>query len=268
MILRRRRLAPFALAALLLLPAAVPASAATPSGDLSAAEASTLTLTNGQRSALGLVALRVDSRLMEIARVRSAYQAKTDTMSHVHAGGTNVFDLIEDWNVTWYGAGEIVAVNNWPTFETSGATALDGWMGSPTHKSIIVSAGYNYVGLRAAYNATGRIYWTAVFLKGPDRTGAWAKNTDQRTSRYDATRSRVTFSWAGDDRRLQVLTSGFRYFQVQRRRTDQTTWHDYGITTATSKTVIWHRGHSYEFRVRARDRAGNWGGWNVAVVTL
>ena len=29
---------------------------------------------------------------------------------------------------------------------------------------------------------------------------------------------KVTINWNGNDTRLQVLTSGFRYFQVQRRR--------------------------------------------------
>jgi uncharacterized protein YkwD len=268
MILRPRRLAPLALAVLLLLPAAVPASAATPSGGLPAAEAAALKLLNAERTERGLVALRVDTRLMEIARQRSAYQAKTDTMSHTHSGGTSVFDLIEAFNVRWYGAGEIVAVNNYPTLESSAAAALDGWMGSPTHKSIILSASYNYIGLRAVYNSTGRVYWTGVFIKGPDRTGAWAKHTAQKTSRYDAARTRLTLSWAGGDTRLQVLTAGLRYYQVQRRRDDQSAWADYGTTTATSRTVVWYRGHSYDIRVRARDRAGNWGAWSVVTVTL
>ena len=44
-------------------------------------------------------------------------------------------------------------------------------------------------------------------------------------------------------------------------------WYDYGSTTAkTSMTQSWTRGHTWQFRVRARDKVGNWGGWKVVKV--
>ena len=54
------------------------------------------------------------------------------------------------------------------------------------------------------------------------------------------------------------MTSGLKQFQTQRRE-DGGAWFDYGTTTRTSATHTWARGHVWEFRVRARDKAGNWG---------
>src|SRR4029079_13519164 len=71
------------------------------------------------------------------------------------------------------------------------------------------------VGLAQASN--GRFYWTAVFMKGPDRTGAKATVGSARitTGPTTATR-RARISWPGADIRLQLLTAGFHYFTVER----------------------------------------------------
>ncbi len=66
--------------------------------------------------------------------------------------------------------------------------------------------------------------------------------------------------WSGGDIRLQVLTAGHRYFQVQWRVAGGS-WISAGITTAHRMTKWWRRGWTYEFRVRERDRNGNWGAW-------
>ena len=79
-------------------------------------------------------------------------------------------------NITWYSAGEIIAWNNYPTLETSVAAANIQWLNSPGHKAIVVSTTYNYVGVGLAIDsANGKKIWTAVYMKGPDRTGARAK---------------------------------------------------------------------------------------------
>ena len=81
-----------------------------------------------------------------------------------------------------------------------------------------MSKGYNYVGFGLAIASSGKRYWAGVYLKGPDRTGAWAKVTSRRQANLSATYVRVSVRWAGRDTQLQVLTSGLRYYQVQRRR--------------------------------------------------
>jgi uncharacterized protein YkwD len=264
-----RRYSPLALAFILLVglaPGALAADTTDTSGSaISAAEKSVLTLTNRRRAAAGLVSLRWDGRLAGLARDRAAYMAETGEFSHTQANGTDVFDMIVREGIKWYGAGEIIAWNTAAALDYSAAFAVQGWMGSPTHRSIVMSKGYNYVGFGLAISSSGKRYWAGVYLKGPDRTGAWAKVSNFAKANLSSTYVRVWVRWAGRDTRLQVLTSGLRYYQVQRRRNGGY-WYNYGTTTSTSMARRWYRHSTYEFRVRARDKAGNWGAWSVTTI--
>jgi uncharacterized protein YkwD len=264
-----RHFRPLALASVLLVglvPSALAADESDPSGAaIAAAEKSVLTLTNRRRAAADLVSLRWDTRLADLARERAAYMAETGEFSHTEANGTDVFDMIADAGIRWYGAGEIIAWNTAAALDYSAAFAVQGWMGSSTHRAIVMSKGYNYVGFGLAISQSGKRYWAGVYLKGPDRTGAWAKVTNVAKRTLSGTYVKVWVKWAGRDTKLQVLTSGFRYYQVQRRRNGGY-WYNYGTTTSTSMTRRWYRHSTYEFRVRARDRAGNWGAWSVITI--
>jgi uncharacterized protein YkwD len=265
-----RRLTTLALAATLLVALAPAASAAdgldTSSTAIRAAEKDVLALTNRQRTERGLVALRWDSRIAELARDRAAYMADTGRFAHTEADGDDVFDMIVANDISWYGAGEIIAWNTAGPLDYSAQFAVQGWMGSAGHKAIVLSSKYNYVGFGLAIDPdSGKRYWAGVYLKGPDRTGAYSKVKSVTKSRYDSRRTKVTITWGGADTRLQVLTSGLRYFQLQRRKNGGS-WYTYDVTTRTSLTRLWTRGATYEFRVRARDRAGNWGSWKSVII--
>jgi len=85
------------------------------------------------------------------------------------------------------------------------------------------------------------------------------------TCSYNAGARRISLSWSGADYRLQVLTSGFHAFQVQ-RRVDGGTWAWVTTsTTSTSTAGCLAKGHAWEYRIRARDRAGNYGSWTPAL---
>ena len=264
MSLRTRRLLPLLIGLALLIPAAVPAPVAASAA--SDAEAIMLKAMNYERTRRGLVALRVDTRLAAIARERSDYQAARDIGSHTHSGGRTVFDLIQSASIKWYSAGEIIAQNRYyPTITDSAKAAVRGWLNSPTHRSILLSKGYNYVGFGFAVNPnTQRRYWTGVYMKGPDRTSPTAKmGTVSKVN--EGSLVRVTFRWSGGDPRLQVLTSGLRYYQLQRRRAGGT-WGSWGTTTRTSVGVRWGKGQTFEVRVRSRDWAGNMSPWRLVTV--
>ena len=243
-----------------------PAVATVTPGILAQAELDLVTLTNRQRAKYGRVALRVDADLMAIARDRAEVMAANDVISHTEPDGRKVFDRLSDAGVRWYGAGEILAWNTYPTEYTT-AEAIRVWMASPGHHAIVVSTGYNYIGFGAAISATGRRYYAGLFVREPDETGAWAKFGTISKRSVDRANSRVTIRWSGGDHRLQVLTAGLRYFQVQRRRVGGE-WRSWKVTTATRRTVIWSKSWDREVRVRARDRAGNWGPWKVIRINL
>jgi hypothetical protein len=80
------------------------------------------------------------------------------------------------------------------------------------------------------------------------------------------TRKDVTIKWTGNDVRLQVLTSGLKYFQVQVRHEGVLEWRTTkSSTTATSMVRSLVKGRVYQFRVRAKDRAGNYGAWSATL---
>ena len=70
----------------------------------------------------------------------------------------------------------------------------------------------------------------------------------------------VTVKWSGHD----VGTGLFKY--LVERSVDGGKWTSVPLTSAraTSLTTRLHVGHSYRFRVRARDKVGNWSPWHVS----
>ena len=266
-----RRLASISFVAILTLALVGPASvtATSSSSEISALERSMVSALNANRTALGLVPLQIDPRLMTIARARSADMVANNYFSHTLPDGRNVFKIVIEQQIKWYGLGEIIAANN-SSMDKTLEVANRGWMNSPGHRAIVISPNYNYFGVGLAVDdASGRKVWTAVYMRGPDRTGARALITDvalragpTATTRY------AKVSWKGWDPQLQVLTAGLDSFVVQ-RRIDNGAW--LSVAAATTLRYTNFRvglGHLTEFRVAARDKAGNVGVWSVKAVDL
>jgi hypothetical protein len=232
---------------------------------LTVARADLTAAVNEQRIAHGLVALQVDPRATAMAVSRAETMASMDVLGHVGPDGRTVFDAIRATGMTWYGAGEVVAFNTYPGEPESTGQAVSGWLASPDHRAILLSNDYNYVGFAAAVSASGNRYYAGVFMKLPDRTPGWARAGRITASVVDAAKSKVTLRWTGGDTRLQVLTSGLRDFQLQRRLAGGA-WQSVGVTTRTSLTVTLARGRSWEFRVRSRDKVGNRSAWSSVFI--
>jgi hypothetical protein len=176
--------------------------------------------------------------------------------------------MIEAAGYRWYAAGEIIAWNTAGPLDYSASFAVQGWMASSPHRAIVVSDDYNYVGFGLAIAEDGTRYWAGVYLRGPDRTGGYARTGSfTKLENLSSKWARGRITWGGGDIRLQVLTSGHRYFQIGRRLVDGT-WENLGTTTRKALTKWWLRGKVYEFRVRERDRNGNWGAWAVKTIRI
>jgi uncharacterized protein YkwD len=235
---------------------------------LTAQEAQMVAYLNADRAALGLVAVRPDSRLMAIARARSADMIAKGYFSHVQPDGRNVFDILTSAKIGWYGAGEIIAWNNY-SMDTTASTANRQWMNSPGHKAIVISPNYNYVGVGLAIDdATGKKMWTAVYIKGPDRTGAKAKlGSPSISSGSTPSVPRINLAWWGGDVRLQVLTAGLHHYVIE-RSIDGGAWTLVTPTRGRELAIPSARGHLHQFRIAAIDRVGNRGAWSTTTVDL
>jgi uncharacterized protein YkwD len=272
MVASPRRFAGAALAATLLMSAAGarPAPAAAADLTVSAAESMMIHTLNADRNAAGLVPVRYDARLGAIARARSHDMATKNYFSHTQPDGRSVFDIMTADRIKWYGAGEIIAWNTWSTLTDSVSVANDMWLNSPTHRSIIMATSYNYMGVGLAIDGSGKKYWTAVFIKGPDRTGGWVSITPLVATATVSIASEgyhyVPVRWRGGDVRLVVLTAGFRNYQIQKRIAGGSWYWLTTSTTNTSRNIKVLYGRTYYVRIRACDRASNCGRWATITV--
>lgn len=248
-----------------------PVAAALPAFDSSSliqVEVHPGSLVNAERARHGLVALEFDPDVMAIARQRAETMAATDLLSHTNPNGTSVFDAIVVAGIPWFGAGEVIGWNSYPSVPDSTAQVVAAWLESPGHRAVLLSADFNYVGFGVAVSpTTGYRYFAGVFLKRTDRTGAWVRGGTTSVVALDATRSRVTVRWTGGDTVLQVLTAGVQDYEVQRRVVGGA-WRALGLRTGMSVTETLPRARTYEYRIRARDKAANIGAWSQVVVTV
>jgi hypothetical protein len=213
---------------------------------------------NGARVSRGLVPLRTDGRLWDLAGDRAAAMASANVLSHTVAGSLNT--SLARRGISWYSNGETIAY----TTTTGWAAAADAivklWQNSAPHWALLMSAKFNYVGSGLAYRSSNhRTYASIVLTESWDHSGARASITGGTL-----TGTAIAWTWQGWDLALQTHTAGLRDFTVQIRR-GAGSWVTLATnTTATARTTsnLAH-GSSYYLRVRARDRNGNIGAWSA-----
>lgn len=134
---------------------ATPAQAAAPTvGQL---QVDIFNATNVQRVKAGCARLRNDAKLGYAARGHSAYQARTNKMSHT--GSSNSTFAVRATRAGYVGAlSENVAYGY-----RSGAEVVAAWMKSPGHRANIVNCRAKAVGVGAIYSANGTPYYTQDF---------------------------------------------------------------------------------------------------------
>ena len=245
-------------------PTATGVHASTVADSLQTATAALLGRLGSERTATGTVPLRADPTLTSIAQARASDMATRGYFGHTAPDGTDFADLLEASGMAWLGGGETIAWNTAPDLGMSLDMASDGWMLSASHRDVLLSGDFNYAGVGAA-TAGDRVYWAVVVVKGPDHTAPSASIQAPRVGTATSSGKRsVTVGWRATDPPLAVLTAGVGAYQLQWRRTGGV-WQTRSWTTATSLRLSLPTGQRFEFRVRARDRAGNVGGWTRAV---
>ena len=248
-------------------PTTTTAGAATPDLTVAQAETAMVVQLNKDRTERRLPAVRVDSRLMAIARARSVDMATKGYFAHRQPDGRTAFDLISAARIAWLSAGEIIAWNNWPTLASSVGAANVGWLGSPGHYAILTDRSYNTIGVGLAVDpATGRKLWTALFVREPASAGATSASNLVSVPSRPGLGLRTAYA-----RRIAFLRwtpvrapAGVAYYQVQWRVAGGA-WVTVARTTARSLKRYLRVHHLFSFRVRAFDRHGRPGAWSVIV---
>ncbi|HUG48287.1 MAG TPA: CAP domain-containing protein [Candidatus Limnocylindria bacterium] len=229
----------------------------------SRAEARLHSLINGARENRGLVRLPWDRRLADVAQFRSNDMARNNYFAHPTKA--EMAEMLEAKGIAWRRWGETLAWNSESKALNSAERAFRQWRNSSVHWNLLMSDDFNYIAIGLAQGKDGRHIWTALLLKGPDRTAPRASMVGAQKGSASAGKRRVTVSWTGRDVKLQVLTSGLKDFRLQRRVGSGkwravTDW-----TTATSRGFELAVGKTFRFRIRARDNAGNVSTWSAAI---
>lgn len=234
------------------------AVAAEPSiAELDAAEARVEELINRRRDSRDERAFRHDPRVAELARAKSRDMVDRGYFDHRDRKGHYADYHLDHAGVRFTRVGEIIA---WGQSDllASADEAVDLWMHSSPHKRLILSDN-NYFGAGVATD--GRTWkWTVIFITGPDRTDPYARFTSAQVE--DGV---VSLRWRGSDPRLVTGTAGLRGYDLERRRPGGSWKRLRNATRDRSYTRHHSSGMTFEYRLRARDKAGNTGRWTEPV---
>jgi uncharacterized YkwD family protein/spore coat assembly protein SafA len=119
-----------------------------------------ITLVNKERTSRGLQSLKQNYQLCKIARYKSQDMVNKNYFSHTSPTYGSPFKMMEYFGIRFSAAGENIAMGQ-PTPQS----VMTAWMNSPGHRSNILSPAYTQIGVGAAKDSRGVIYWTQQFIK-------------------------------------------------------------------------------------------------------
>ncbi len=154
---------------------AVPSPAAAWAGSSfnASSEAELLQRTNQARASAGLRALKVDSKLVSIARWRSKDMIVRDYFDHSIPGSGDVFQVLQGDGYCFKVAGENIGWNSYPDDVATQAVHTQ-FMNSAGHRGNILGKAWDVIGIGAYKGKTEKKMWTVLFA---DKCGGTATAT-------------------------------------------------------------------------------------------
>lgn len=123
-------------------PSPAPTPSPTPSQLISnVEEQKMLDLINSERSKVGLTPLKLDSKLMEVAKLKAEDMVKNNYFSHTSPTYGSPFDMMKKFGITFQTAAENLAGNS------SVEAAHNALMLSEEHRKNILNSSYDYIGI-------------------------------------------------------------------------------------------------------------------------
>lgn len=119
-------------------------------------EKEVVTLTNQERAKYGLEPLQVDSKLSEVARLKSSDMQQKKYFSHTSPTYGSPFDMMKQFGITYRTAGENIAMG-----QRSPQEVVNAWMNSEGHRKNILNSNFTHIGV--GHVSSGN-YWTQMFI--------------------------------------------------------------------------------------------------------
>ncbi len=144
----------------------VPPPASCPNAGLSTYAAFMHDALNAERAAFGLGPLGNAGCVNYVAQLRVDDMAALNYFSHTSPSGATAFSLLDAYRIPHGWAGENLARNNYPVDEAVGVAARD-LMASEGHRANILNTNFTHIGVAAAFDGTGMIYFAMVYIGVP-----------------------------------------------------------------------------------------------------
>lgn len=116
-------------------------SSSTETSNMNSDEKEVFDLINKQRTNNGLAALRNDSEVQRVARIKAQDMVDNNYFSHTSPTYGSPFDMLKSFKISYKTAGENIAGNS------SNSSAVTAWMNSSGHKANILNSNFNYTGI-------------------------------------------------------------------------------------------------------------------------
>ncbi len=115
--------------------------------------------TNIQREKNGLLPLKENVKLNEIAQARLQDMFENQYFAHDSPTGQKIVDLAENFTYEFLAIGENLALGNFQNDEV----LVDAWMNSPGHRANVLSSSYQEIGVAVGKGMfEGKTTWLAV----------------------------------------------------------------------------------------------------------
>jgi len=265
------RVVPAALVMAMLLsivPAATMGAAGQPPIQIQAAEWRVLKQVNQVRARHHLAPLRMAPRARDVAQDRSSSMRNQGYFGHVSPSGLTAGKMLSYRRVRYSYWGEAIG---WTVYFPLGQGAdwmVNWWKNSPSHRSLILSKRFNYAGVGVVRRGV-KTWYTIVFTNQADHTppvaGIRRVYSGLAVAAVGSAPRGVAVRWWGRDPRLATRTAGMGRFTVMFKR-EGGRWRTIYRDTRKRHVRMNLPPGRYRFVVRARDRAGNWGGWQRPLI--
>ena len=128
-------------------------SSSTETSNMNSDEKEVFDLINKQRTNNGLAALKNDSEVQRVARIKAQDMVDNNYFSHTSPTYGSPFDMLKSFKISYKTAGENIAGNS------SNSAAVTAWMNSSGHKANILNSTFNYTGIGVVKsNKYGKVY--------------------------------------------------------------------------------------------------------------
>lgn len=120
-----------------------------------------LKYTNQYRSRQGISKLTLDAALTRAACHRSVEMAKAGILSHERPDGSTPFDLMKEYGISYYTAGENIAYTM--GYGVDAGQAAQMWYNSPGHRANMLHGDFGKIGIGIAVTNKNEVYYTQLF---------------------------------------------------------------------------------------------------------